>query len=269
MIDTHAHIAMDGYEGGSAGVIARAVDAGVRHIICIGAGGDRDEVWSAIRAARQWQGVSAICGIHPHDGTAVAEGPEAEALWQAVRQACEQPEVVAVGETGLDFHYNLSAEEAQVDAFVRHIALAKELSKPLCIHTRNAEAETLQLLRDHGANAVGGVIHCFSGTAEFGLQCIQELDFYLSIPGIVTFKKPGELIQTIERAPLDRLLIETDSPFLAPIPHRGQRNEPAHIGYTLAKLAEIKGISVQQAQEITTENAVRLFGPRLRVQLAG
>jgi TatD DNase family protein len=267
VIDTHAHIAMEGYDGGAQAVLQRAAQAGVQHIVCIGAGGNRDEIWSAVRTARQFAGVSAICGIHPHDGDAIEPSPDGDALWQAVVDACQQPEVVAVGETGLDFHYNLSEQAGQIASFVRHIALAKELGKPLCIHTRNAEAETLQILRDQNAKAVGGVIHCFSGTADFGVRCAEELGFYLSIPGIVTFKKPGELAQAIERTPLDRLLIETDSPFLAPIPHRGQRNEPAYIGYTLAKFAEIKGISVEQARQATTANAIRLFGERLRTSL--
>lgn len=262
MIDSHAHIAMEGYEGGTAAVVERALAAGVRHIVCVGAGGDLDEARSAIETARRFQGVSAICGVHPHEAEQVDD-----ALWQGIEQICAEPEVVAVGETGLDFHYNASPAEIQERVFRRHVQLARRLRKPLCIHTRNAEPETARLLREEKAQEVGGVIHCFSGTTRFGLEMIA-FGFYLSIPGIVTFKKPGELVETVAEAPLDRLLVETDSPFLAPMPYRGKRNEPAYVVRTLEKIAEIKGISVEEAAAATTANALRLFGDRLRVPLA-
>ncbi len=267
MIDTHAHIAAtwEGaeYEGGTAGVLARARASGVEHVICVGAGGDAAEMAAAVACARAYAGVSAITGIHPHD----AKNVDA-ALWQTVSATCALPEVVAVGETGLDFHYDSSPRDVQVAVFRQHIQLARALAKPLCIHTREAEELTLQVLREAGADAVGGVIHCFSGTAAFGAAML-EFGFYLSIPGIVTFKKAGELVETVQQAPLDRLLVETDSPFLAPIPYRGKRNEPAYVVETLAKIAAIKGMSVAEVERATNENAVRLFGPRLRTQLAG
>jgi TatD DNase family protein len=275
VIDTHAHIMMDAadgdprrsYDGGTAGVVERAIAAGVQHIVCVGAGGDLDEVQSALVAARRFGGVSAICGIHPHDARRLwDEG--GDALWQGVRAACGDAACVAVGETGLDFHYDLSDRALQQQAFVRHIELASELGKPLCIHTRDAEAETLTLLREHGGREARGVIHCFSGTAEFGLRCVEELDFYLSIPGIVTFKQPGDLPEVVRRAPLERLLLETDSPFLAPVPLRGRRNEPALIHHTLHKVAALRGVDVDTVEAATTANAVRLFGPRLLQPLA-
>ncbi len=267
MIDTHAHIMNlhygGPYEGGTQGLVERAVAAGVRHINCVGAGGDIDEVHSALVATRTWPGVSAICGIHPHDARRLADGAAGETLKAAVAVACADEACVAVGETGLDFHYDLSERDQQFAAFEWHVALARSLGKPLCIHTRNAEPETLQVLRQTGAQNVGGVIHCFSGTADFGLRCVEELGFYLSVPGIVTFKNPGELPEAVRRCPLDRLLIETDSPFLAPIPFRGKRCEPALIGHTLRKVAEIKGITEAEALRATSANAVRLFGDRL------
>lgn len=270
MIDTHAHLMYShrgGYAGGPQGVVERAFAAGVRHVICVGAGGDLAEVQSALHAARQFQGVSAICGIHPHDAKRLTESDGA-ALWAGVENACADPACVAVGETGLDYHYDLSDRPQQRDAFIRHIELARRLGKPLCIHTRQAEEETLALLVDHGAARCGGVIHCFSGTAEFGLRCTAELDFYLSIPGIVTFKNPGELHELLRSAPRDRLLLETDSPFLAPIPMRGRTNEPAYLVHTLAKVAEILGTSPDQLAEQTSANAKRLFGARLDTVLA-
>lgn len=261
VIDTHAHIAMDGYDGGIAGVLSRAVAAGVQHIVCIGAGADLAEAEGALAAARTWTGVSAICGIHPHNAEEVDD-----ALWAEISRVCGAAEVVAVGETGLDFHYNLSGYVEQESSFRRHVHLARTLNKPLCIHTRDAEAETARILREEKAHEVGGVIHCFSGTARFGLDMIGY-GFYLSIPGIITFKKPGELVETVAQAPLDRLLVETDSPFLAPMPHRGHRNEPAYVIETLKKVAEIKGISFEKAREATTANALRLFGDRLHTRL--
>lgn len=272
MIDTHAHIMSDHsggpFEGGAQGVIERAIAAGVRHINCVGAGGDLPEVLAALQAAKTWRGVSAICGIHPHDAKKLADGEAGAQLWEGVRAACADEACVAVGETGLDFHYDLSDRGLQTAAFERHVALARELGKPLCIHTRNAEPETLEVLRRTGARACGGVIHCFSGTAAFGLQCVTELGFYLSVPGIITFKNPGELPAAVRDCPLDKLLIETDSPFLAPVPFRGKKCEPALIGHTLRKVAEIKGITESEALRATTDNAVRLFGARLHAGLS-
>ncbi len=266
MIDTHAHVAAtwEGaeYPGGTAGVLARAAAAGVEHVICVGAGGDAAEMASAVACARTFAGVSAITGIHPHDAKNVDD-----ALWKLVQEMCAHPEVVAVGETGLDFHYDSSPRDVQVAVFRQHIQLARALHKPLCIHTREAEDLTLQILREERAEEVGGVIHCFSGTCAFGLAAL-ELGFYLSIPGIVTFKKAGEIVETVVQAPLDRLLVETDSPFLAPIPYRGKRNEPAYVVETLKKMAEVKGLSVAEVERATNANAVRLFGPRLLAKLA-
>lgn len=269
MIDTHAHLMYShrgGYAGGPDGVVERAIAAGVEHILCVGAGGDLAEVESALWAARRFPGVSAICGIHPHDAHRLfADG--AQELWAGVERACSEPICLAVGETGLDYHYDLSDRSQQRSVFAQHIDLARRLKKPLCIHTRNAEEETFELLKDCAASDVGGVIHCFSGSAEFGLRCAHELGFYLSIPGIVTFKQPGELHELIRQAPRERLLIETDSPFLAPVPQRGKTNEPAHLGHTLAKLSELLGLSLAEAAMLTSANARRLFGARLDLRL--
>ena len=261
MIDTHAHITLDGYDGGTAGVVDRAVRAGVTHIVAIGAGGTAEEAEGAVAAARQFVGVSAIVGIHPHDAKAVAG-----ALWARIEAACAAPEVVAVGETGLDFHYDLSDRAVQASVFRQHIALARRLGKPLCIHSRNAEDETLAILHGEGARAIGGVIHCFSGSAAFARGAL-DLGFCLSVPGIVTFKKAGDLPAVVQFAPADRLLIETDSPFLAPMPHRGKRNEPMYVVETLRAVAQLRGLDRGEAEAMTDANAIRLFGQRLCVRL--
>ena len=265
MIDTHAHVAAtwEGaeYEGGTVGVLARAAAAGVTHVVCVGAGGDVAEMTSAVTCAQTFAGVSAITGIHPHDAKNVDD-----ALWAEVERLCALPEVVAVGETGLDFHYDSSPRDVQEAIFRRHVQLARRLGKPLCIHTRDAEDLTMRVLREEGAEACGGVIHCFSGTAAFARDAVS-FGFYLSIPGIVTFKKAGELVQAVAETPLDQLLIETDSPFLAPIPHRGRKNEPAYIVETLRKVAEIKQLPVSVVEAATTANALRLLGPRLATRL--
>ncbi|MSP92178.1 MAG: TatD family deoxyribonuclease [Myxococcales bacterium] len=252
---------MDGYDGGIEGVLGRAAGAGVTHVVAIGAGGTAEEAEGAIAAARRFVGVSAITGIHPHDAKAV-DGP----LWARIEAASAAPEVVAVGETGLDFHYDLSDRAVQAEVFRRHIDLARRLGKPLCIHCRNAEADTLAILVAEGAREVGGVIHCFSGSLEFAHGAL-DLGFYLSVPGIVTFKKAGDLPAVVQFAPADRLLIETDAPFLAPMPYRGKRNEPMYVVETLRKVAALRCVAVAEAEAVTDANATRLFGVRLAVPI--
>lgn len=259
MIDTHAHVAMAGYDGGTSAVLERARLAGLQHVICIGAGGDLAEAESALAVARQFPGTSAIVGIHPHDAAKVDD-----ALWAGICQLAEAPEVVAVGETGYDFHYMSSPPADQERVFRLHVQLARKLGKPLCIHTRDAEPETLALLREEGATA--GVIHCFSGSVALAEGALA-LGFYLSIPGIVTFKKPGEIPEVVRACPLDRLLLETDSPFLAPMPYRGKRNEPALMVETLRAVAALRGMTADEMAQTSSDNARRLFGERLAVKL--
>jgi len=257
LVDSHAHIAESEYDADREAVIARAAAAGVGHVVTIGSAGDLASCERALNLAKTRVGVSCILGVHPHDAS-----NNDEALFTAVAQRAADPACVAIGETGLDYHYDLSPRDVQRDVFRRYVGLARTLRKPLCIHSRSAEDDTLAILRDERAGDIRGVIHCFSGTAAFARGALG-LGLYVSIPGIVTFKNAGEIPEVARLVPADRLLVETDSPYLAPIPHRGKRNEPAFVVDTARKVAELRGVTLEDLAEQTTRNAVALFGPRL------
>jgi TatD DNase family protein len=184
--------------------------------------------------------------------------PECDALCDAIRQAGTDPSVVAIGETGLDFHYGHSPHPAQEEAFRRQIAVAKELGKPLVIHTRSAPKQTLQILREERAKDVGGIIHCFSEDAPFASAAL-DLGFVSSFSGIVTFKQAVAVQEAALKQPADALLVETDAPYLAPIPKRGKRNEPAYVTHTAARIAELRGVDPEALARTTYENALRIF----------
>jgi TatD DNase family protein len=193
-----------------------------------------------------------VC-IHPHD---VAAAPEAD--FQAIEQLCADPHVVAVGETGLDYHYDHSPRDAQQQGFRRFIKLAHALGKPLVIHTREAEADTYRCLDEEGVPEAGAVIHCFTGDRAAAREYLAR-GLSISFSGICTFKTAGELREAAKLVPLDKLLVETDAPYLAPIPHRGKRNEPAWVARTVEVLAAVKGVSPEVLADATAENARRFF----------
>jgi TatD DNase family protein len=254
LFDSHCHLDFPALAGDLAGVLARAEAAGVTRMCTIGSGDGLDEAGRALAIARQFpERVVATVGIHPHD--ACLATPEALREFAALAAL---PEVVAVGETGLDYHYDLSPRAEQQDAFRAFIQIARAVQKPLVIHTRAADEDTLAILREEKAAEVGGVIHCFSHGLAFGRAAL-ELGFYLSIPGVLTFKKSEELREVVRQLPLEKMLIETDSPYLAPMPMRGKTNEPAFVAYTAKVLAECKGVSVEEVAEITTRNACTLY----------
>ena len=190
------------------------------------------------------------CGVHP-----LYDEPLDESL---LLEYATHEKVVAIGETGLDFFYAPETKERQIASFRSQIRVAKKVNKPLIIHTRDARQETLDLLREEGAEQVGGVLHCFTESLEMA-QAAMELGFYISVSGIVTFKNAKELQAVIKEIPLTRLLVETDAPYLAPVPHRGQENEPAFTRDVAQFVADLKGIPVQELEEVTTENFFRLF----------
>ena len=198
--------------------------------------------------------ISATVGVHPHDAKHLDDG-----LLDAIREAGADASVVAIGETGLDFHYDHSPHDAQEEAFRKQVAIARELRKPLVIHTRSAPKQTLQILREEQAKDVGGIIHCFSEDAPFAAAAL-DLGFVSSFSGIVTFKKAIAVQEAALKQPADALLIETDAPYLAPIPRRGKRNEPAYVAYTAARIAELRGVDPEALAEATYENALRIFG---------
>ncbi len=256
LVDTHCHLDPEHCGDGPAPVLERAHAAGVGAFVCVGVGG-LAQARFAVKLAAERPDVVATVGVHPHDAA-----DHDEALEGALAELLGTPRVVAVGEVGLDYHYDHSPRETQRAVFARYIARARELRLPLVIHTRNAAKDTLELLRSEGASDVGGVIHCFSEDRAFA-QSALDLGFYLSFSGIVTFKKATDIQDAAAYAPADRILVETDSPYLAPIPHRGKKNEPGFVVHTARFLAELRKVSFEELATSTTENARRLFGASL------
>jgi TatD DNase family protein len=255
LFDTHCHLDDPRLFKELDAVLNRAKEAGVQRITTIGCANDVGSVMSAVELARQHPGrISATVGVHPHDARHLDD-----ALCDALRDAGADASVVAIGETGLDFHYDHSPRRAQEEAFRQQIAIARELKKPLVIHTRSAPKETLQILREEQAKDAGGIIHCFSEDAAFAAAAL-DLGFVSSFSGIVTFKKAVAVHEAAVRQPADALLVETDAPYLAPMPKRGKRNEPAYVAYTTARIAELRGEDPEALARTTYENALRIFG---------
>lgn len=255
LFDTHCHLDDPRLLEDLDAVLERAEEAGVRRITSIGCASDVSSVTSAIELARKHPDrISATVGVHPHDAKHLDE-----ALCDAIRDAGRDPSVVAIGETGLDFHYDHSPHPAQEDAFRRQISIAKELKKPLVIHTRSAPKDTLRILREEQARDVGGIIHCFSEDAPFAAEAL-DLGFVSSFSGIVTFKKAVAVQEAVVKQPADALLVETDAPYLAPVPRRGKLNEPAYVAYTAARIAELRGEDPEALARTSYENAIRIFG---------
>ncbi|MGM0574435.1 MAG: TatD family hydrolase [Myxococcota bacterium] len=253
IIDSHCHIDAERFDRDRAEVLARAEEAGVGRMIVIGAGADLDNCRSAVALAEAHDHVWATVGIHPHDARRCDED-----VYATIRDLTAHPKVVAVGETGLDYHYDHSPRGAQVEAFRRFIAMARDVSLPLVLHIRDAHEEALAVLREEDAGAIGGVVHCFTGTSA-DARAYLEMGFHLGITGIVTFKKAGDLKDVVREAPLERLLVETDSPYLAPTPHRGKRNEPAFVARVVDAIADLREATAGEIARRTTANTNRLF----------
>jgi TatD DNase family protein len=253
MIDSHCHLDADNFANDLPTVLQRARAAGVERMICVGSGRDVGSARSSVALAARESDVYATVGVHPHD---VAHMTEPD--WVALADLALRPRVVGVGETGLDYHYDHSPREAQRAAFRRFVLLARQVRRPVISHVRDAHADAAAILRDERAADVGGVIHCFTGNVN-DARAYLELGHYLSFSGILTFKNADDIRAAARFAPLDRLLVETDAPYLAPIPYRGQRNEPAYVARTLEALALLRGIPLEEADRVTTENTKRLF----------
>ncbi len=254
LFDTHCHLDDPRLFVGLDAVLDRARAAGVRRITTIGCAHDVESLGSALKIAHEhpdW--ISATVGVHPHDAKHLDD-----ALSEAIVDAGADEAVVAIGETGLDYHYDHSPRPAQEHAFRRQIEIAKQLRKPLVIHTRSAPRETLQVLREEGAGEVGGIIHCFSEDAAFALEAL-DLGFVSSFSGIVTFKKAVAVQEAARTLPGEAILVETDAPYLAPIPKRGKLNEPAYVAHTAACMAELRGEEPEAFVRKTYENALRIF----------
>ncbi len=252
LIDTHAHLDQDDFDADRADVIARAHAAGVETIVAIGTTGDSSA--EVVRIAHDYPGVFAAVGIQPNYCSQVQPDD-----WDRIVQLSTEPRVVAIGETGLDRYQKFAPFELQQDYFDRHLRLAQERGLPFVVHTRESDADVLAMLREAAARGpLSGVMHSFTGTAETAAECVT-LGLYISFAGMVTFKKSDALRGVAVTIPGERILIETDSPYLSPQPLRGKRNEPANVVYTAACLAEVRGVSPEEFAVQTTTNARRLF----------
>jgi len=252
LVDSHCHLEFPDFAPEIDAVIARAREAGVG--VCLSIGTKLSTFPHVRETAARFDDVWCSVGIHPHEA-------EAEAIESAkpLIALTQDPKVVGIGETGLDYYYQHAPRAAQISNFRAHIAAARRTGLPLIVHTRDADDDTISILREEMAKgAFTGVLHCFTGTRRLA-DAALELGLFISASGIVTFKKSDELRATFNEIPLERLLVETDAPYLAPLPHRGKRNEPAFVAHTAAALAALKGVTVEELAEATTNNFFRLF----------
>jgi len=255
LFDTHAHLHFPEFSDDLPKVLERARSAGVRWILTIGTSVEGSQ--AALALAEREPDLYAAVGIHPHDA---AEADEA-AFDELRRLAESSKKVVAVGEIGLDFFRNLSPRDIQLEVFRRQLDLARRVGKPVLVHCREAHAETLEILRVEGVPVAGGIMHCFSGDAEVARRCL-DLGLLISLAGPVTYPNARKLPEVVKLAPEDRLVVETDCPFLPPQPYRGKRNEPAYLPITAARVAELKGLPAEAFGARMAENALTLFGIR-------
>ncbi len=264
MIDSHCHLAGGEFSGDLEAVISRARHAGVARCLVILAAEDDKECERADQLTAAWPIVQFAIGVHPHQAHTFADDPEAAAVITA-RRLDAAPRACAVGEIGLDYHYDFSPRAVQQAVFRAQLRLARTRGLPVVIHTREAEDDTLQLIDEESLGRLRGVFHCFSGTPEQAARALAT-GFHVSIPGIITFPKAGDLRAAAQEIPEDRLLIETDSPYLAPIPFRGRRNEPAYVVKVLELLASLRAIKVEALAARLIRNFDELFGTRTIVK---
>lgn len=259
MVDSHCHLAGPEFSADLDAVIGRAQDARLTHALVILAADDAPEIQRAREVSARWPAVRFSIGIHPHAAGAFAGRPSGAA--DAVATAIErEPLARAVGEIGLDYHYDFAPRDVQQQVFAAQIELARRVHLPVVIHSREADDDSLRVLREGRAADVGGVFHCFTGSRDMGRR-VLDLGFHVSLAGIVTFPRAQELHEVARMVPLDRLLVETDSPFLAPVPHRGKRNEPAHVVRVVEMIASLRGMAPEEVDEATSANFHRLFNP--------
>jgi TatD DNase family protein len=253
LIDSHAHIQGSEFSADVDQVIQRAGEAGVEKIIVVGGAGDPSSNDAALELARAYEGLYATIGMHPHDAKEVNEE-----AFQRLTELARGPKVVAVGESGLDFYYDHSPRQVQIDLFCRFIQMARQRRLPLVVHVRDAYREASEIIKREGKGDLRGVIHCFTGDYDTASEFL-DLGLYLSFTGIITFRNADSLRDVARKLPLDRILIETDSPYLAPVPHRGKRNEPSFVHLVAETVAKVKGVPLEEVAQATTRNAQELF----------
>lgn len=254
LIDTHSHLTFPEFDEDRNKVLKRARNHNVKAVIVVGAGNGLEGNEGAVRFAEENEDIFAIVGIHPHD----AESVDIENAIKKIMELAKSEKVVGVGEIGLDYYREHSSKASQLKCFKKFLELAFELKLPVSIHDRDAHKDVLFTLRESKYEMTGGIFHCFSGNLEMAREVV-DMGFYLGIPGIVTFSNANELKQVVKEIPIERLVLETDCPYLAPAPHRGQRNEPAYTRYIADEIANIKGLSSRDVGRITSINARRAF----------
>lgn len=255
IIDTHAHIDMDAYDEDRDEVIQRARDSGVGYILNIGC--DIESSRRSMELAEHYDFIYATAGVHPHDVKSIDSN-----TYDHLRGLLSHPKMVALGEIGLDFYKNYSPQDLQKKHFRKQVELARELKKPIIVHSRDANEDIIGILSDHypkDSSAHSGIFHCFSGNQELADRAL-EMGFYISFSGSVTFKKSDELRAVAKTVPADRLFVETDCPFLAPAPKRGKRNEPSYVTHTAQRVADVRGLKIEDVQRTTALNFFELFG---------
>lgn len=252
LFDTHAHLNAEQFEEDLKDVIERAQQEGVENMVIVGF--DRPTITKAMELVEKYEFMYASVGWHPVDAIDMTDD---DLAW--IEELASHPKVVALGEMGLDYYWDKSPKEIQKEVFRKQIKLAKKVKLPIIIHNREATADIVDILREEGAGEVGGIMHCFSGSVEVAEECIQ-MNFHISLGGPVTFKNARKPKEVAEAIPLEKLLIETDCPYLAPHPYRGKRNEPSYVRLVAEQIAEIKGIPFEEVAKQTTNNAKKLFG---------
>jgi TatD DNase family protein len=253
VIDSHCHLDNEKFDPDRDAVIERALAVGVERMLVIGTGDGPPDLEPGIRLADKHEPIYATVGVHPHDASKAT--PD---TYKRLADLLKHPKVVALGEIGLDYHYDHSPRDVQKAAFLEQMQIASEARKPIIIHTREAWKDTLALLEQYWKpTGLGGIMHCFSGNADQAARCL-DLGFHLSFGGIVTFPKSADIQESARQTPANRILIETDAPYLAPVPHRGKRNEPAFVVETARKLAELRGVTPEEIARITSENFLGL-----------
>jgi TatD DNase family protein len=252
LFDTHAHLNADQYLEDLYEVMERAKEAGVSNIVVVGF--DTITINRAMELAKAHDNIYACVGWHPVDAIDMTDD---DLKW--IEELASHPKVVAIGEMGLDYHWDKSPHDIQKEVFRKQIRLAKKVKLPIVIHNRDATADIVKILREEEAAEVGGIMHCFSGSVEIAKECL-DMNFYISLGGPVTFKNAKKPKEVALEIPLDKLLIETDCPYLTPHPYRGQRNEPSYVKLVAEQIAEIRGVTFEEIARVTSDNAKKLFG---------
>ena len=250
LVDSHCHIPLIEMEGGADAVIGAAQEAGVGHILCVSI--DLVSYPEIKHLADSYACISASAGVHPNSAR------EIELSEQDLLDLADDEKVIAIGETGLDYYRSQGDLDWQRQRFRTHIRAARQIGKPLIIHSREARGDVIKILAEEGADAVGGVMHCFVDDLETAKQAM-DLNFYISFSGIVTFRNAKDLQEVARQLPLDRLMVETDAPYLAPVPYRGKQNQPAYVRHVAEKISELQEIDPEEVVSATTRNFERLF----------